>query len=119
MAHFAKLDKSNIVLFVEVVDNDVITNADGNEQEQLGIDFLTNIYGSGWYKQTSYNKTFRKNFAGVGFTYDKTRDAFIPVKPYPSWTLDETTCQWTCPVAYPVDDKQYDWNETDQTWDEV
>tara|TARA_R110000772_G_scaffold247926_1_gene361861 strand:- start:46 stop:399 length:354 start_codon:yes stop_codon:yes gene_type:complete len=117
MAHFAKLDKSNIVLFVEVVNNDVITNANGDEQEQLGIDFLTNLYGSGWYKQTSYNKTFRKNFAGVGFTYSKTRDAFIPPKQYESWILNEDTCLWEAPVTYPDDGNDYEWNETTQTWD--
>jgi hypothetical protein len=119
MAHFAKLDKSNVVLSVEAVNNDVINNADGAEQEQLGIDFLTNLYGSGWFKQTSYNKTFRKNFAGTGFTYDKTRDAFIPPQPYPSWTLNEDTCLWESPVAYPDDGNMYTWNEITQTWDEI
>jgi hypothetical protein len=119
MAHFAKLDKTNVVLSVEAINNDVINNADGAEQEQLGIDFLTNLYGSGWFKQTSYNGNFRKNYAAIGFTYDKTRDAFIPPQPYPSWTLNETTCQWESPVAMPDDDKQYTWNETDQQWDEV
>jgi hypothetical protein len=83
----------------------------------------------GEYIQTSYNTyagehrlggtPLRKNFAGVGYTYDKTRDAFIPAQPYPSWTLNETTCLWECPVAYPDDSNMYEWNETNQTWDEV
>ena len=83
----------------------------------------------GEWIQTSYNTRagqhdlggapLRKNYAGIGFSYDSTRDAFIPPQPYPSWTLNEDTCLWECPVAYPVDDKQYTWNESDQTWDEV
>ena len=119
MAHFAKLDKTNIVISVEVVNNDVIVDGDGVEQEQLGINFLTGLYGEGWYKQTSYNGVFRKNFAGPGYRFDSVRDAFIEPQPYASWTLDETTCQWTCPVAYPDDDKIYDWNETTQAWNEI
>jgi len=119
MAHFAKLDKLNIVLSVETVNNDVITDGDGVEQEQLGINFLTGLYGEGWYKQTSYNGVFRKNFAGPGYRFDSIRDAFIEPQPYESWSLNETTCQFEPPVAYPDDDKIYEWNETDQTWDEV
>jgi len=119
MAHFAKLDKTNTVISVEVINNEVITDEDGVEQEQLGINFLTSLYGEGWYKQTSYNKVFRKNFAGPSYRYDAIRDAFIPPQPYPSWTLNEETCLWECPVAYPDDGNSYDWNETDQQWDEV
>ena len=112
MAHFATLDESNIVTQVDVVVNDVILDGDGDEQEQLGIDFLTGLYGAGSYKQTSYNHNMRKNYGGVGFTYDESRDAFIAPKPYASWTLDEDTCQWTAPVAYPdPDGKFYKWNE--------
>jgi len=119
MAHFAKLNESNQVISVEVISNEVITDSEGSEQEQLGIDFLTQLNGGGWYKQTSYNGTFRKNYAGVGYTYDSTRDAFIAPKPAPSWTLDETTCQWEAPVAYPADDKTHTWNEDTLAWDEV
>ncbi len=119
MAHFAQLNKVNNVIDVQVVDDSIITDANGVEQESLGIDFLARINAGGWYKQTSYNSTFRKNFAREGDTYDATRDAFIPTKPYASYTLNNTTCRWDCPVAYPDDDKEYSWNETDQTWDEV
>ncbi len=112
MAHFAKLRTGNIVERVEVVSNDIATN------EQAGVDFLNTLYGTrDTWKQTSYNSTIRKNFAGIGFTYDQTRDAFIPPKPYNSWTLNETTCLWEAPVAYPTDGQRYTWNETDQQWD--
>ena len=104
MSHFAKLN-NNIVTEVIVAEQDFINSG------VVGDSFL--------WVQTSYNGNFRKNYAGVGDTYDKNRDAFIPVKPYESWTLDETTCQWEPPVAMPDDDKKYTWNETDQTWDEV
>jgi hypothetical protein len=73
----------------------------------------------GQWLETKEDGSIRKNHAGIGFTYDATRDAFIPTKPYASWTLNNTTCRWDCPVAYPDDDKEYTWNETDQTWDEV
>ena len=120
MAHFAQLDSTNNVIRVEVVNNNVIIDADGNEQEQVGIDFLTNLYGGvGWYKQTSYNGNFRKNYANVGGVYDSVRDAFIPPKPYPSWTLVEDTCQWTAPVTYPDDGKVYGWNEGTTAWVEI
>ena len=120
MAHFARLNETNQVISVEVVNNDVITDADGNEQEQVGINFLTQLHGGvGWYKQTSYNGTFRKNYAGVGYTYDSTRDAFIPPQLYNSWTLNEDTCLWEAPVAYPDDDKMYDWDEETTSWVEV
>ena len=119
MAHFAKLDKTNTVISVEVINNEVITDKDGVEQEQLGINFLISLYGEGWYKQTSYNKVFRKNFAGPGYRYDSIRDAFIEPKPYPSWVLNETTCIFEAPTAHPNDGKIYDWNETTKAWDEV
>jgi hypothetical protein len=119
MAHFAKLDKNSNVIGVEVVNNEVITDGDGVEQEQLGIDFLTELYKGGWYKQTSYNETFRKNFAGINSTYDINRDAFIPQKRYPSWTLVEATCKWTAPVTYPDDGKLYTWNEDTTSWKEI
>ena len=118
MAHFAKLDENNNVLAVHVVVNDVIT-IDGNESEQAGIDFLTGLHGHTLWKQTSYNGNIRKNYAGIGYTYDAERDAFIPPKPYASWTLDEITCQWEAPVAYPADGKHYAWDETNQEWIEI
>ena len=118
MAHFAKLDENNNVLAVHVVNNDVIT-IDGNESEQAGIDFLTGLHGHTLWKQTSYNGNFRKNYAGIGFIYDAGRDAFIPPKPWASWTLNETTCQWEPPVSYPTDGKMYGWFEPNQQWIEI
>jgi len=111
MAHFAKLGVGNIVEKVEVVSNDIATT------EQAGVDFLNNLYKSiDVWKQTSYNGNIRKNFAGIGYHYDQARDAFIPPKPYPSWILNETTCRWEAPVAYPTDGQQYSWNEQNQSW---
>jgi hypothetical protein len=118
MAHFARLDEINKVIGVHVLNNDVITDDNGNEQEQVGVDFLTQHNGGvGWYKQTSYNGSFRKNYAGVGFTYDQARDAFIPPQPYPSWLLNEDTCRWDAPTPMPDDDQRYMWNEDTQAWD--
>ena len=111
MAHFAILDESNIVTRVEVINNAVVLDGDDVEQEQLGINFLISLYGAGNYKQTSYNGNIRKNYAGIGYTYDSGRNAFIAPKPYPSWTLVEDTCRWTAPVEEPDDNKVYDWNE--------
>ena len=120
MAHFAKLGKGNIVEQVVVVHNNVITDANGQEQEQLGMDFLNNIYGTNdVWKQASYNGSFRKNFASVGFTYDQYRDAFIEPKPFNSWNLNETTCRWEAPVAKPDDGQYYRWNEENQQWEVV
>ena len=114
MAHFAKLKVGNIVEKVAVVSNDITTT------EQAGVEFLQNLYGDrAIWKQTSYNNNIRKNFAGIGYTYDENRDAFIPPKPFNSWTLNETTCLWEAPVAYPTDGENYTWNETNQTWDLV
>jgi hypothetical protein len=118
MAHFAKLDENNNVLAVHVVNNDVIT-IDGNESEQAGVDFLTGLHGHTLWKQTSYNGTTRKNYAGIGYTYDAVRNAFIAPKPYSSWTLNETTCQWEAPVVYPTDNKRYTWDEASTSWVEV
>jgi len=110
MAHFAILNESNIVIRVEVINNAVLLDGDGVEQEQLGIDFLTSLYGAGNYKQTSYNKKIRKNYAGVGYTYDAVKDKFIKSKPFASWSLDEND-DWKAPITYPDDDKDYYWNE--------
>lgn len=118
MAHFAKLDENNIVLAVHVVNNDVIT-IDGVESEQAGIDFLSDLHGHALWKQTSYNGSFRKHYAGAGDSYDSTRDAFISPKSYPSWILNETTCQWEAPVARPSDGKYYSWNESTTSWIEI
>lgn len=127
MSHFAKLDQNNIVIFVTVGRQE----DDGKEKE------LSERTGD-TYKQTSYNtrngihynvetnepsldqsKAFRKNFAGIGYTYDKDRDAFIPPQPYPSWTLNEQTCNWDSPIPYPNDGSIYSWNEGTQVWDKV
>lgn len=115
MAHFAKLNENNIVIDVNVVNNDVL---DPDNEEASGIAFLTEWSGgySNW-KQTSYNKKIRKNYAGVGMVYDETRDAFIDPQPYNSWTLDEETCQWKPPVPKPdADGNWYTWSETTQDW---
>ena len=104
MAHFAKLN-NNTVTEVIVAEKDFINSG------KVGDELL-------WI-QTSYNNNFRKNFAGVGGIYDKTRDAFIPAKLYPSWTLDESTCSWDAPVAYPDDGKMYTWNEATTNWTEM
>ena len=105
MAHFAKIDSNNIVTEVIVSEKDFINSG------KVGDEFL--------WVQTSYNDNFRKNFAGIGYAYDSTRNAFIPPQPYPSWTLDEDTCLWESPVARPDDDKEYEWNEATTNWVEV
>jgi hypothetical protein len=120
MAHFAKLDENNIVLDVNVVDNEHLLDSNGVEQEALGVSFL--VRWSGGYekwKQTSYNGSFRKNYAGVGHTYDSVRDAFIAPKPYESWVLEEESCLWEAPVAMPNDGKKYIWDELTTTWIEI
>ena len=119
MASFAKIGLNSKVIEVLSVHNDVLKDADGVEQEVLGVDFLTKLLGWSIWKQTSYNNNIRKNFAGIGFEYDEVRDAFISPKPYPSWTLDEGTCHWNPPVAFPDDGNAYDWNESTKAWDEV
>jgi hypothetical protein len=119
MAHFAKLDENNYVIAVHVVMNEVII-INGIENEQAGIDFLTNLHGYNLWKQTSYNKqAFAKIYAGIGYYYDSIRDAFIPPKPFPSWTLNEDSCLWDSPVPYPNDGKMYTWNEEILNWQEI
>ena len=118
MAHFAKLDENNVVLAVHVVNNDVIV-VDGIESEQAGIDFLTQIHGHTKWKQTSYNNTFRKNYCGVGFTYDLIRDAFIPPKPFESWVLNEDTCTWYAPVNRVDIEKAQYWDEETLSWKDL
>jgi len=117
MAHFAKIGINGKVIEVTKVNNEVILDANGNESEMNGIDFLTKLTGYPVWKQTSYNNNFRKNFAGIGYTYDEDRDAFIPKKPFNSWVLNEDTCRWEAPVAYPNDGQDYKWNETIQNWE--
>ena len=112
MAHFAEIDSNNVVLRVVVINNKVLLDGNGVEQESLGVSFLEGLYGGTW-KQTSYNGNRRKNYASAGFTYDSTRDAFIPPKPYASFTLNETTCQWEAPSSYPDDGNDYRWVQTD------
>ena len=124
MAHFAELDSNNVVKQVIVVSNADTSTAQGEEKESIGIAFCERLLGGTWVK-TSYNGNIRKNYAGIGYTYDKDRDAFIPPKPYASWVLDESTCLWNSPVAYPTDvgtpeaPKFYQWNEPTQTWELV
>ena len=129
MATFAKIGLNNKVIEVLSVHNNVLKDSNGIEQEVNGIDFLTKLTGWSIWKQTSYNTLggvhrlggtpFRKNHAGIDYTYDEDRDAFISKQPYPSWTLNETTCQWEAPVAYPDDGKRYNWNEATTSWDEI
>jgi len=119
MAHFAEINDSNIVTRVIVV---------ADEHEADGENWCNALLGGTW-KQTSYNTLggvhslggtpFRKNYAGIGYTYDSTRDAFIPPKPYPSWILIEDTCDWEAPVALPDDDKIYGWDEATTNWVEI
>lgn len=118
MAHFAEIGVDNTVIRVIVVNNAELLDENGEEQESLGADFCRDLFGGTWV-QTSYNRNFRKNFANQGYTYDSSRNAFIPPKPFPSWTLDETTCQWQSPVSYPDDGQQYSWNEDSTSWELV
>jgi hypothetical protein len=118
MAYFAKLGTGNIVENVISINNAVITDANGVEQEQLGNDFINKLYNTrDVWKQTSYNNNIRKNYAGVGYSYDQARDAFIAPKPYQSWVLNEDTCRWEAPVAMPEDGSMYNWNEATVSWD--
>ncbi len=126
MASFAKIGLNNKVIEVHSLHNDVLKDANGIEQEVLGIDFLTKLTGWAIWKQTSYNTVggvhtlsgtpFRKNHAGIGYTFNEAKDAFISPKLYDSWTLNEETCQWEAPVAYPDDGKKYEWNEDTEAW---
>ena len=127
MATFAKIGLNNKVIEVLSVHNNELLDSNGVEQEVNGIDFLTKLTGWSIWVQTSYNTIggvhnnggtpFRKNHAGIGYTYDEDRDAFIPPKPYPSWTLNETTCLWEAPVAMPDNDNEYTWNESILNWE--
>ena len=115
MAHFAQLDENNIVTQVIVVHNNELMDENGVEQESKGIAFCQSLLGGNW-KQTSYNANMRKNYAGIGYTYDQGRDAFIPPKPFNSWVLNEDTCLWESPVPMPTDGKMYSWDEENLQW---
>jgi len=127
MASFAKIGLNSKVIQVVSVHNNELLDSNGVEQENIGITFLTTLTGWSIWKQTSYNTyagehklggtPLRKNHASIGMTYDEDRDAFIPKKLYNSWTLNETTCRWNSPVAYPTDGQTYEWNEENQQWD--
>jgi len=131
MASFAKIGLNSKVIKVLSVHNNILKDADGIEQENIGIEFLKTLYNepNAIWKQTSYNTVngvhllggppFRKNHAGIGYTYDENRDAFISPKLYNSWILNENTCNWEAPVAYPNDGNRYMWNEQTLTWDLV
>ena len=129
MASFAKIGLNNKVIEVLSVNNEVLHDANGVEQESIGIDFLTKLTGWAIWKQTSYNTLagvhssggtpLRKNHAGIGYTYDEDRDAFIPKKPFNSWILNESTCNWEAPVSKPNDNNRYFWNELTLSWDSI
>jgi hypothetical protein len=127
MASFAKIGLNGKVIEVLSVVNEVLYDSNGIEQEAIGIDFLTKLTGYPVWVQTSYNThggvhnnngtPLRKNHAGIGYTYDETRDAFIAPKPFNSWILNESTCKWESPIPYPQDNNRYNWNEQNQSWD--
>ena len=120
MAHFAQLNLESLVTQVIVVNNETIDNLPFPESEPVGVTFCQSLYGPDTiWKQTSYTAAYRKNYAGIGYTYDPVLDAFIPPKPYPSWLLNTTTCQWEPPVPYPTDGKNYVWDEATLSWVEV
>jgi hypothetical protein len=121
MASFAKIGLNGKVIAVHSVVNEVLHDSNGIEREDIGIDFLTKLTGYPVWKQTSYNNNIRKNHAGIGYTYDEDRDAFIPKKPYASWILNEDTCLWESPVAMPNEqleqNQYYYWNESIINWE--
>jgi hypothetical protein len=117
MANFAQLDGNYLVTEVIVVNNETINDLPFPESEPVGVAFLQSLFSSATvWKQTSYNANFRKNYAGIGFTYDPVLDAFIPPQPYPSWLLNTATCKWEAPVPYPDDGKTYIWDEATLSW---
>ena len=122
MAHFAQLDENNVVTQVIVVSNNELLDANGQEREELGVAFCQRLFGGNW-KQTSYNHNLRVRYAGIGYSYNSDLDAFVPPKPYDSWTLNNTTASWDAPKAMPSDHgtgdpiKHYYWNEEAQDWE--
>ena len=121
MASFAKIGLNGKVIEVQSVVNEVLHDSNGVEQESIGVDFLTKLTGWAIWKQTSYNNNFRKNHAGIGYTYDEERNAFIPPKIFKSWILNEDTCRWEAPVAKPTTELEineyYSWNESIINWE--
>jgi hypothetical protein len=120
MAHYAFLDNNNIVTEVIVgVDEDVIqTDTDGTQvggSSEVWETWYGNFRGQ-LCKRTSYNGNYRKNYAGIGYTFDSVRDAFIPPKPYPSWILNEDTCLWESPVPHPEGEGLWGWDEATLSW---
>ena len=118
MAHFAELDNNSVVLRVVVVDNKDTSDAQGVEKEHIGAAYLESLLGGTW-KQTSYNGKIRKNYAGIGYTYDAASNVFVPPKPYPSWVLNNGTARWEAPSPMPTDGKMYAWDEDGQVWKAV
>lgn len=126
MAHFAQLDENNVVTQVVVVANQELLDENGQESEQKGIEFCQSLFGANTrWLQTSYNGNIRKNYAGIGFTYDTALDAFVPPQPFPSWSLNSDTAQWEPPVPLPEDSgigtppKLYKWDESTLSWIEL
>ena len=117
MAHFAKIE-DGVVTQVVVVDNKDTSDASGVEKEYIGAAFLERLLGGTW-KQTSYNGNFRKNYAGIGYTFNEGINAFVPPKPFASWTLNNDTAQWEAPVVMPDDGGMYAWNEDTTSWDAI
>jgi len=120
MAHFAKLGPGNIVERVEVIANEIITDNNQQEQENLGVEFLRNLYNDpqAEWKQTSYHGNFRQHFASPGFFYDVALDKFIPPKPFSTWILNTNSYIWEAPVSKPNDDKKYYWDNNAVAWKE-
>lgn len=116
MAHFAELDANNVVTRVIVVGNKDTSDANGVEKEYIGKAFCERLYGGNWV-QTSYNGNIRKNYAGIGFTYNSDIDAFVPPKPYASWVLNNDTAQWEAPTPMPDDGQLYSWDEATTSWE--
>ena len=117
MAHFAELDENNIVTRVIVVHNNELLDGE-TESEAKGVEFCSKLCGHTNWVQTSYNNNMRKQFAGVGYTYDSDSDVFVAPQPYPSWSLDDNS-DWQAPTPMPEDDNEYSWNEDTQSWDLV
>ena len=116
MAHFAHLDENNIVTMVTVVSNDDMVDENGNEVEALGVAICEQVVGAGPWVQTSFNGNFRKQYGGIGFTYNADADVFVSPSPLPSWVLNDEY-DWEPPIPKPEGD--YTWNEETQTWDEI
>ena len=117
MAHFVRIENGVVVQGIVVADKDT-ADEHGVEKEEIGIAFCSNLLGGTW-KQTSYNARIRKHYAGIGYTYDETLDAFIAPKPFASWLLDKDKAEWKAPVDYPTEEGKYTWNEETTSWKEL